>query len=174
MSGFENDIAYAKNADFTQVDNQAVSESNGLITNGQMWIGTTATNAGGTHVNVGALTSPDSSITFGYSSPNITAVVAGGSTVGKTITGNTGGALPPTSGNWNFLTANSTVKFAGSGSTETLDFGLSNIFLGNSGTAITSAANNSVIGITAGAAITSASNNILIGSNAGNKITQSF
>lgn len=40
-----------------------------------MWIGSTAVNVGGTHINVGGLTSPDSSITFGYSSPNITAVV---------------------------------------------------------------------------------------------------
>jgi hypothetical protein len=79
MSGFDNDVLYAKNGDFTQADNQNVSESNGLITNGQFWIGSTALNAGGTHVNVGNLTSPDGSITFGYSSPNITAVVTGGS-----------------------------------------------------------------------------------------------
>jgi len=77
MAGFENDVVYAKNADFTQSDNQAPTEANGLATNGQLWIGTTAVNAGGTHVNVGTLTSPDASITFGFSSPNITAVVAG-------------------------------------------------------------------------------------------------
>ena len=77
MAGFDNDIAFAKNADFTQADNQNVQESNGLITNGQLWIGTTAANAGGTHINVGALTSPDSSLTIGYVSPNITLQVAG-------------------------------------------------------------------------------------------------
>lgn len=75
MAGFDNEVCYGKNADFTSVDNQNVLEANGLATNGQMWIGTTAVNAGGTHINVGALTSPNSSITFGYSSPNITAVV---------------------------------------------------------------------------------------------------
>lgn len=75
MAGFDNDVMYAKNADFTQADNQAPSESNGLTTNGQLWIGSTALNAGSTHINVGGLTSPDSSISFGYSSPNITAVV---------------------------------------------------------------------------------------------------
>lgn len=74
MAGFDNDVVYAKNGDFTQADNNNVSESNGLITNGQLWIGSTALNAGGTHINVGTLTSPDNSITFGYSSPNITAV----------------------------------------------------------------------------------------------------
>jgi hypothetical protein len=72
MSGFDNDVVYAKNADFTQADNQNVSEANGLATNGQLWIGSTALNAGGTHINVGTLTSPDGSIAIGYSSPNVT------------------------------------------------------------------------------------------------------
>ncbi len=56
MSGFDNDVMYAKNADFTQADNQAVSESNGLITNGQLWIGRSAVNAGGTHIDVNTIT----------------------------------------------------------------------------------------------------------------------
>lgn len=77
MAGISNEVLYGKNADFTSVDNQNVQESNGLFTNGKMWIGSTATNAGGTHINVGNLTSPDGSITFGYISPNITAVVSG-------------------------------------------------------------------------------------------------
>lgn len=122
MAGFENDIVYAKNGDFSQADNQSASLSNGLITNGQLWIGSTATNAGGTNINVGNIVSTDSSITVGYSTPNITLVVAGGSTVGKTITGDTGGPLPPTAGNWNIFgsaTAPGTnpVSTAGSGST---------------------------------------------------------
>lgn len=75
MSGFDNDIVFAKNGDFSQADNQAVSESNGLITDGQLWIGATAANAGGTHINVGTITSPNGSITFGFSSPNVTGVV---------------------------------------------------------------------------------------------------
>ncbi len=76
MSGFDNDVMYAKNADFTAADNQSVSESNGLITNGALWIGSNSVNSGGTHINVGVLSSPDGSITFGYSSPNITAQVS--------------------------------------------------------------------------------------------------
>jgi len=75
MAGFNNDVVFAKNGDFTSATNTAPSESNGLATDGQLWIGTTAVNAGNTHINVGNLTSPNSSITFGYSSPNITAVV---------------------------------------------------------------------------------------------------
>lgn len=102
MAGFENDIVYAKNGDFTQADNQSPTEANGLATNGQIWIGTTSTNAGGTHINVGAITSPGGTITVGYSSPNIT-LAANGSLVGQTITGDSGGALSPTAGNWNIL-----------------------------------------------------------------------
>jgi hypothetical protein len=45
-----------------------------MTTNGQLWIGSTASNrapnAG--HVRLGSITSPDSSVTIGYSSPNIT------------------------------------------------------------------------------------------------------
>lgn len=86
MAGISNEVLYGKNADFTSVNNQSVQESNGLATNGQMWIGTTSVNAGGTHVNVGSLTSPDSSITIGYSSPNITLQVAGGLFTWSSIT----------------------------------------------------------------------------------------
>lgn len=76
MAGFENDIMFAKNGDFTQADNQAPTEANGLFTNGQLWIGTTAANVGGTHINVGSVTS--STLTVGYSSPNITINTPGG------------------------------------------------------------------------------------------------
>jgi hypothetical protein len=76
MSGFENDVLYAKNADFTVADNQNVSESNGLVTNGKFWIGSTATNVGGTHINVGGITS--SSLDVNFSSPNITIETKGG------------------------------------------------------------------------------------------------
>lgn len=99
MSGFDNDIVYAKNADFTQADNQNVQEANGLAIDGQVWIGTTATNAGGTHVNVGTITSPDGSITIGYSSPNITAQVGGGTTVLKTLSDDVGTVVTPSAGN---------------------------------------------------------------------------
>lgn len=121
MAGIKNSVLVGKNADFSQANapNSSSSENNGLITNGQLWIGTTALNAGGTHINVGALTSPDASITFSYSSPNITAVVTGGSTVGKTITGNDGVALHPTAGNWNILGLSGS-KTSGAGSTLTI------------------------------------------------------
>ncbi|HEY3527461.1 MAG TPA: hypothetical protein VGK47_14795 [Nitrososphaeraceae archaeon] len=75
MAGFENDVVFALNGDFSQSDNQAPAETNGLVTNGQLWIGSTALNAGSTHINVGVLTSPNASVIIGYSTPNITLTV---------------------------------------------------------------------------------------------------
>lgn len=147
MGGIKNGTLVGKNADFTQVDgpNSSSSESNGLVLDGRLWIGSTAVNAGGTHINVGTLTSPNSSVTIGFSSPNITLSAGGavattyqadsgsatpaanilnvlggtgidtsgsgstvtiavdGAVVGQTITGDSGGALSPTAGNWNIL-----------------------------------------------------------------------
>jgi hypothetical protein len=80
MAGTKNDVTVAKNADYSQANgpNASSSESNGLITNGQLWIGATSTNAGGTHINVGRITSPLGTLTIGYSSPNITIDLVGG------------------------------------------------------------------------------------------------
>lgn len=118
MAGFDNDCMYADNADFTTAGAGSGSSTNGLQTNGQLWVGTTAVNAGGTHINVGTLTSPNNSIVFGYSSPNITAI-ANSSMTGQTITGDSGGALSPTAGNWNILGLSGS-KTSGSGSTLTI------------------------------------------------------
>jgi len=118
MSGFSNDVAYGKNADFTQADNQAVSESNGLATNGQMWIGSTALNVGGTHISVGKIASPLGTLTIGYVSPNITIDLAGGGAATETLTGNSGGAISPTANNINTLGTGS-ITIVGSGSTLT-------------------------------------------------------
>lgn len=150
MAGTKNDVLIGKNADFSQVNapNGSSSESNGLVTDGQLWIGSTSTNAGGTHINVGNLTSPDSSITFGYSSPNITAQVSSGTTVGKTITGDTGGALSPNAGNWNIVGSGS-ITTSGSGSTLTTQLtGLTNhaVLVGAGTTTITKIGPSSTTG----------------------------
>ena len=68
-AGFSNDVVFAKNVNFQGAKSATIS------TDGQLIIGSTALNVGGTHLNIGNLTSPNNSITFGYSSPNITAVV---------------------------------------------------------------------------------------------------
>ena len=91
--------------------------------------------------------------------------------IGQTITGNSGGPLSPTAGNWNIVTDNSTVVFSGAGSTLTLDFGIDNLMLGNDGSTITTGTGNTVFGQTAGDSITSGNNNTLIGENAGTAIT---
>ena len=60
MPGFKDsdsnnqDLMFANNADFSGA--AIPLEANGLQTNGQLWIGTTALNAGGTHINVGTIT----------------------------------------------------------------------------------------------------------------------
>lgn len=54
-SGFDNDVMFAKNADFS-LDPLGVSESNGLFANGELWIGRTVADANGAHVNVNTLT----------------------------------------------------------------------------------------------------------------------
>lgn len=92
MAGFENDVVFAKNADFTRADNQDVVEANGLITNGQLWVGSTALNAGGTHINVGSLTSPSGTVGIGYATPDITLTT--GPTLATTYTENSGSATP--------------------------------------------------------------------------------
>lgn len=76
MGGFssitgQDTIMNADNASFDGTERAGV-----LATNGQLWIGTTAVNAGGTHINVGSITSPGGTVTVGYSSPNITLDVA--------------------------------------------------------------------------------------------------
>src|SRR6187551_4019148 len=55
-----------------------------------------------------------------------------GSIVGQTLTGNIGGPISPTAGNWNIITANSTPVFQGAASTLTLDFALTdNLLIGS-------------------------------------------
>ncbi len=91
-----------------------------------------------------------------------------------TITGNVGGHESPVAGNFNFLTANSTVLFAGSSATETLDFGIANLLLGSSGPSITTATNNSCYGYNSGNAFIGAQQNSLFGPFCGALITNSF
>lgn len=100
-------------------------------------------------------------------------VSASGTGLGQTITGNSGGGRPPTAGNWNIVTANSTPTFVGSGSTLTLDFGLSNLLLGTSGPAITSASGNTSLGDVALNSLTSGIGNTCVGINSGVSITSS-
>lgn len=72
MAGFENDVMVAKNLNF---DSSSVPPHFGIITaQGMLPIGTGNLDPI-PEILGGSLTSPDNSITFGYSSPDITAVV---------------------------------------------------------------------------------------------------
>jgi len=84
MSGFDNEVLYADNYDFrgqVPVVAQVTAE-------GQLPIGTGASPA----IEVGVLTSPDSSITIGYSNPDIT--LQAGDAVATTYQAQTGSATP--------------------------------------------------------------------------------
>jgi hypothetical protein len=107
--------------------------------NGQVLIGAT-----GADPAFATITSTDSSITFTTGANTLDMVVAGGSSVGKTITGDSGGALSPSSGNWNIL-GRSGNKTSGSGATLTIksppyaDAGASATSALNSGSFVTGA-----------------------------------
>jgi hypothetical protein len=81
-------------------------------TNGQVLLGST-----GADPVFATLTSSDSSIAFTTGAGTLSLQVAGA--VGKTITGNSGGALSPTAGNWNILGTGS-ITTSGSGSSLTV------------------------------------------------------
>jgi len=110
---------------------------------------TTATGSSG---NV--LTSGGPGVAPAYAAPAASSI---------SITGNTGGAL--TGASFTFVTANSTVKFAGSVSTETVDFGQNNLILGG-GTIPSVSSGNANVGVGAGTtlnAISSGQVNTAIG-----------
>jgi hypothetical protein len=160
MAGFGNSIMYAKNMNFDELGPKPIL---GIINAaGKLPIGTG--NLSPTpEILGGSITSPDSSLTVGYSSPNITLQVTGGTSTIKTITGNDSVPESPVAGNFNFLTANSTVRFLGTAATETLDFGLSNLILGNNGSTITIGTGNVGVGNGLYGSLSSGSSNTFVG-----------
>lgn len=84
MSGFDNEVLFANNYDFRGV----VPVVAQVTAEGQLPIGTGASPA----IEVGVLTSPDSSITIGYSNPDIT--IQAGDAVATTYQAQTGSATP--------------------------------------------------------------------------------
>lgn len=110
MAGFRNDVMFATNVDFTG----SVSVSPQVTSDGQLLIGSTVA----PNIRVGSLTSSNGSLTITVGAGTIDLTTSGGA-VGSTITGDSGGALSPTAGNWNIL-GRSGSKTAGSGSTLTV------------------------------------------------------
>lgn len=142
-----------------QVGNASGSlTSLGVGTDGQVLIGATGANPA-----FATITSSDNSILFTPGPNSLDMVAVGGLTAVETITGNTGGPITPTAGNINIVTANSNIIFAGTASTETLDFGLtSNLLLGSSGS-ITTGTSNTALGKLALASDSSGDSNTAIG-----------
>lgn len=109
MAGFDNETVYFQNIDprgVTPVEPQ-------MTTDGQLLIGSTGSNP-----KIGQITS--STLTIGYNDPNIT-LEPSGSALGQTLTGDNGGPISPTNGNWNiFSTPTNGIGTTGSGSTLTV------------------------------------------------------
>lgn len=95
MSGFDNETVYCNNWDFRGV--QPVSPQ--VSVSGQLPIGT----GGSPAILVGRLVSPDSSITIGYVSPNITLQAAN-----SFIWNDVSGAFSPLKTNGYFITGTAT------------------------------------------------------------------
>jgi hypothetical protein len=94
----------------------------------------------------------------------------------STLTGNTGGAISPSSGNINLVTAHANVIFAGSGSTLTVDFdnALHNLILGPTINTVPSGGSNVFVGSFSGGNLTSGSENVCVGAQSGDCQSASF
>lgn len=98
-SGFKNDTMLAQNVNFTNVSPGTPT----MTTDGQLIIAHTALNAGGTHIDIGNLTSPLGTIQIGYNNPNITLDITGGSSAIERVALQTGTSpVVPTGGTLNF------------------------------------------------------------------------
>jgi hypothetical protein len=140
---------------------QTTASGNTVIVEAQLSSAVAATD-----VTQSGLSHFDSS-SFGVDANGFVTLVGGGASNVETLTGNTGGAIAPVANNIDIVTDNTTVVFAGSSGTLTQDFGLSNLMLGSSGSAITSGTTNVCLGLGAGDAIDSGQSNVYVGYNAG-------
>lgn len=144
MAGFDNETLYADNYDFRGV--QPVIPQVTAV--GQLPIGT----GGSPAIKVGTITS--STLTVGYSNPNITLEVPGGAAITSV------------------LTANATPQFSLVGSTSTVDFDLTNLVLGSSLPALTTGTQNVGMGQDVFPDVTSGDSNVAIGWATGNALTE--
>lgn len=123
MAGFDNETVYAANMDFT--GSSTVTQT--MLTNGQFPIAHTALNAGGTHIDIGVITSPLGTLSIGYSNPNITIDLVGGATAIEKVNVQTGTTpIVPTAG---AITFNGAVVAAGTNPVRTDGTGVSTVAL---------------------------------------------
>ncbi len=130
MPGFRSnstdDVVYAKNFDFSDPYNVTAlgHPKSTMLLDGQLIIGSTALNGGGTHCNIGTLTA-GAGVTITNGPGTIAIGLTGGMSAVEHLTGNTGGTLNPDgSNNFNILGATQAAgttpfTFAGVGATLT-------------------------------------------------------
>ena len=126
MAGFDNDVVYGTNVNFST--SSAGGGAASILTDGQMLIGTTALNVGGTHISVGKITSPLGTVAVGYSAPNITLDVTGGSSAIEKFLPNSGTSpvVPDGSGQVSLVGVGSITTVGGLNSLTTELTGLTN------------------------------------------------
>lgn len=117
MAGFDNDIVYAKNADFT--GSTTVVESNGLVLDKQIWVGSTSVNAGGTHINVLTLTAA-AGVTLTQAPTTLTIGLTGGSAAIERIVPNSGINVVPNGSGSVSIVGTGSITTVGTLNTETI------------------------------------------------------
>lgn len=166
-------IGYTAGNGFTTSDSNNIaigSFSGGGGVSNTTWIGNGSTATCYVYGITGVTVSNPEIVTINSATGQLGVAGSSGGFI-QTITGNSGGAESPSAGNFNIVTANSTVKFAGSAATETLDFGITNIVLGSALPSLAGGIQNVGIGNTALSALTSGSTNVAIGVFAGTDLT---
>ena len=140
-----------------QIGNSSGSlTSIGVGTNGQVLLGST-----GNAPAFGTITSPDGSIIFGTGSNSLTLKV-NGAAFGQTITGNTGGALSPSAGNWNIY-GNATQGVSTSGTASTLTITVASATTSQIGVVELSTSAEAIAGTNSTTALTPAAMNAKLG-----------
>jgi hypothetical protein len=174
MAGFENDVLVCKNINF----NPAAAKPHLGIINaaGKLAIGT-GSSSPTPEILAGSLTSPLGTISIGYSSPNITLDISGGSLAIEKINGDSGfisGSTVTIFSNHAAVNSGSSVLFENSGTISTLnvsDSSLNTMIGSNSGNLLMSGAANTALSVNAGMSLTSGAQNTLIGAAAGQLLT---
>lgn len=122
MAGFDNDTVYGNNADFSRAGSNGGEATNGLQLDGQLWIGRTSVNAGGTHIDVATLT-PGVGTTITNAAGSIT--IGANGNVATTYNADAGSAAP-TGNILNVLGSGSTTTTGAGNTVTTVLTGLTN------------------------------------------------